>query len=267
MGCIHSKHNRTYTSSSHRLCKCKPIELATNEERLAMERKEQKQKEFFAAMEDNILRNLAHGSYSPVLLKPSEDEERDGLGQLKVAIDTPVVSGDASKVIKKPSRSVRTISSMDQHVLAELTRVEKENLQLPISSSSKNNHVDVSPTSVIIMASNSIFDFGDNNLNTINSADSATVSSSSSDDEEEKERAIAEVERVAKAMAELDDLSQSTPDSKESRNENSSSSSPVVNGKLNKPALRKRNTCSTLYVGSTMSAPDKDATIKVYHII
>jgi hypothetical protein len=233
-----------------------------------MERKEQKQKEFFAAMEDNILRNLAYGSYSPVLLKPSEDEERDGLGQLKVAIETPVVNGDASKVIKKPSRSVRTISSMDQHVLAELTRVEKENLQLPVSSSSvKSNHVDVSPTSVIITASNNIFDFGDNNLNTINSADSATVSSSSSEDEDEKERAIAEVERVAKVMAELDDLSPSTPDSKESRNENSSSSSSVVDSKLTKPALRKRNTCSTLYVGSTMSAPDKDATIKVNHII
>jgi len=30
-----------------------------------------------------------------------------------------------------------------------------------------------------------------------------------------------------------------------------------------KPPLVKRNTCGTLYVGSTMSAPDKDATIKV----
>jgi hypothetical protein len=30
-----------------------------------------------------------------------------------------------------------------------------------------------------------------------------------------------------------------------------------------KPPLIKRNTCGTLYVGSTMSAPDKDATIKV----
>lgn len=30
-----------------------------------------------------------------------------------------------------------------------------------------------------------------------------------------------------------------------------------------KPELKRRNTCGTLYVGTTMSAPDKDATIKV----
>jgi hypothetical protein len=32
---------------------------------------------------------------------------------------------------------------------------------------------------------------------------------------------------------------------------------------MEKPGLQRRNTCSTLYVGSTMSEPDKDATIKV----
>jgi hypothetical protein len=30
-----------------------------------------------------------------------------------------------------------------------------------------------------------------------------------------------------------------------------------------RPNLVRRNTCGTLYVGTTMSAPDKDATIKV----
>jgi hypothetical protein len=33
--------------------------------------------------------------------------------------------------------------------------------------------------------------------------------------------------------------------------------------RMEKPEFKRRNTCSTLYVGSTMSAPDKDATIKV----
>lgn len=32
---------------------------------------------------------------------------------------------------------------------------------------------------------------------------------------------------------------------------------------LLRPAVKRRNTCGTLYVGTTMSAPDKDATIKV----
>jgi hypothetical protein len=33
-----------------------------------------------------------------------------------------------------------------------------------------------------------------------------------------------------------------------------------------KPELQRRNTCGTLYVGSTMSEPDKDATIKVRYV-
>ena len=32
---------------------------------------------------------------------------------------------------------------------------------------------------------------------------------------------------------------------------------------LERPTMMRRNTCGTIYVGSTMSAPDKDATIKV----
>jgi len=237
----------------------KPIELASEEERLAMERKEQKQKEFFAAMEENILRNLANGSYTPPLSTDlTEGEERDGLGQLK-AIETTVGSSDITMLTQKPSRAVRTISSMDQHVLAELTRVEKENIQMlsmSASSSLKIHQIEVSPTSVIIMPNNNSFDYADHNKLVRTPSDSATVSSS--DDEDEKERAIAEVERVANAMAQLDDLSPSTHGSKESRNESSS----TVSCHLAKPSLRKRNTCSTLYVGSTMSAPDKDATIK-----
>lgn len=37
---------------------------------------------------------------------------------------------------------------------------------------------------------------------------------------------------------------------------------PKSKKSLEKPGMLRRNTCSTLYVGSTMSAPDKDATIK-----
>jgi hypothetical protein len=147
-------------------------------------------------------------------------------------------------------------------VLAELTRVEKENIQMlsmPASSAQKIQQFEVSPTSVIIMSNNGTFDFADHTKIVRTLSDSVTVSSS--DDEDEKERALAEVERVANAMAQLDDLSPSTQGSKESRNESSSSSAASCN--LAKPSLRKRNTCGTLYVGSTMSAPDKDATIKV----
>lgn len=44
-------------------------------------------------------------------------------------------------------------------------------------------------------------------------------------------------------------------------------SEPKSNGKgeelMTRPPVKRRNTCGTLYVGTTMSAPDKDATIKV----
>ena len=34
-----------------------------------------------------------------------------------------------------------------------------------------------------------------------------------------------------------------------------------------RPNIRRRNTCGTLYVGTTMSAPDKDATIRVSDLL
>lgn len=42
----------------------------------------------------------------------------------------------------------------------------------------------------------------------------------------------------------------------------SSSSSSTVNTNIVKPNLTKRNSCSTIYLGSTLSTPDKDALIK-----
>jgi hypothetical protein len=52
---------------------------------------------------------------------------------------------------------------------------------------------------------------------------------------------------------------------KENINNNMSRSKLPVLTKpnLSKPNLSKRNTCGTMYVGSTMAAPDKDAAIKV----
>jgi hypothetical protein len=32
---------------------------------------------------------------------------------------------------------------------------------------------------------------------------------------------------------------------------------------LERPEVKRRNTCGTMYIGTTMSAPDKDATIRV----
>lgn len=55
--------------------------------------------------------------------------------------------------------------------------------------------------------------------------------------------------------------STSSPGSERSASSSSSSSSSI-NTNIVKPNLTKRNSCSTIYLGSTLSTPDKDALIK-----
>jgi len=94
----------------------------------------------------------AHGSYSTLT---KAEEERDGLGQLEI-IEAAVnkVSFVHNKVgfgkVSKLSRVVRTITSMNQHVLEELPTVQKKsaNLDAVVLTSNKSKQA-VSPTSVI----------------------------------------------------------------------------------------------------------------------
>jgi WW domain len=96
----------------------KPMELATDEEKRAMEEKERKQKDFFAAMEANILTSISQG----------------------IVPGTPVMGGDANAVATtafgrrmssrkvslgpdgRPPELVRTISTMDEDVLMDVIR-------------------------------------------------------------------------------------------------------------------------------------------------
>jgi hypothetical protein len=94
----------------------KPMELATDEEKRAMEEKERKQKDFFAAMEANILNSISQG----------------------VVPGTPVIGGDSTVVSTSFGRRlssrkvslgpdgrpelVRTISTMDENILMDVIR-------------------------------------------------------------------------------------------------------------------------------------------------
>jgi hypothetical protein len=94
----------------------KPMELATDEEKRVMEEKERKQKDFFAAMEANILNSISQG----------------------VVPGTPVMGGDTSGVSTSFGRRmssrkvslgpdgrpelVRTISTMDENILMDVIR-------------------------------------------------------------------------------------------------------------------------------------------------
>jgi WW domain len=84
----------------------KPMELASEDERAVMEEKERKQREFFAAMESNILLSMANGA---------------------VAVESPVVPKKESLRLKQQRSSlrpriIRTISSMDEGTLKDMVQ-------------------------------------------------------------------------------------------------------------------------------------------------
>jgi hypothetical protein len=72
------------------------------------------------------------------------------------------------------------------------------------------------------------------------------------------------LQQLAKTAEQMTMVSGSKPVSPEKSMPATRRSLPLERPSLEKPGLGgRRNTCGTLYVGSTMSAPDKDATIKV----
>lgn len=96
----------------------KPMELATSEEKSAMEVKEQKEKDFFAAMEANILSSLSRG-----VIPGTPAQDRSPIQEE----DSEVTSERPRKMSLRKRRSragrpemVRTISTMDESVLRDV---------------------------------------------------------------------------------------------------------------------------------------------------
>ena len=105
----------------------KPMELATNEEKSAMEQKEQKEKDFFAAMEANILSSLSRGVI-PGTADEDESEATGGTSEGK-RNDSGIESRYSFRNSFRRGRSragrpelVRTISTMDESVLTDVIR-------------------------------------------------------------------------------------------------------------------------------------------------
>lgn len=280
----------------------KPLELATDEERKAIEEKERKQKEFFAAMESNILKSLAGGSLVPPggnrLSSSSEGthssgtnedgggREEDKVAEMKTtkSIDGsrssfPSSSSDINidgnagpkgvlpKTLKPNQKPVRTISSMDDALIAELAKTV-QTVESPFDALATK----VSPTSVVSTSYTYSLD-GDggsesegdktplaSHLNALfppPTKQSSTLTENSSPTSSEDDRAVDEFRRTAEEMAAMtldgtgEKTTSSTPDP-----------SPEQLKSIPKPVFKQRNTCGTLHVSSTMSDPDKDATIK-----
>jgi WW domain len=112
----------------------KPIEMASREERAAVVAKERRQKDFFAAMEANIMKSISEGYKTPE--KSSQLDTEFGNAILISDDPLPISSrhlsprkGRLERSSSKGSTSsmlrpnlVRTISSMDTNVLRELIK-------------------------------------------------------------------------------------------------------------------------------------------------
>jgi len=288
----------------------KPLDLATDEERKAIEQKERKQKEFFAAMESNILKSLAGGHLVPRSGNTSsscedssgsgdeDDRGEDKIAEMKTTTSTsgsrsslPSSASDSNdapkgllpKALKPNQKPVRTISSMDDALIAELAKTGQK-VESPFDTMSTK--VKVSPTSVVSTSYTYPFD-GDgggisvpggsaedktplaSHLNALfppPTKQSSSLTGTSSPSNSEDDHAVDEFRRTAEEMAAMT-LDGVDGDGPVLENEDVSSATPKPSleqlKSIPKPILgQQRNTCGTLHVSTTMSDPDKDATIK-----
>lgn len=215
----------------------KPIELATKAERRAIEEKERKQKDFFKAMEKNILKSMQVGQVPG----SQSFEQEDTVESLPTSSKPKVLS----KRHRPKPQLLRTISSMDNELLQELTNVELE---------SKSSSA-LSPDS----PNTSFFDSlpqPESQIQNFHSLSSVSTASSEKD-------YIANKFTSKSAEFESFDKSETRPLSSLKSHASSSDSQSNTSKSIPKPNLSKRNTCGTMYVSTTMAAPDKDAAIKV----
>lgn len=217
----------------------KPIELATKAERRAIEDKEKKQRDFFQAMEKNILRSMKVGQVPGSQSYEDEDTvESLPPGKPKVL----------SKRNKPKPQLLRTISSMDHELLKELTNVEEE---------SRSPFTGQSPDGV----RSSFFDSLPQPESQIHNVHSLSSMSTSSNDKDYPPSKLTSKSGDFVSFDKPDLKPMWSPNLSES---SSSCSQSTKSKNIPKPNLSKRNnTCGTMYVSTTMAAPDKDAAIKV----
>jgi len=201
-------------------------------------------------MENNILKCLAQGSIPGTTPK---DNIPDSFGRER-----------KGTLCSRPSSiGIRTISAMNDNILEELVRID---------SSSPTNVIDISdPDSLFVRykcVSPSSSRFEKEMFNDIdNTFLEQWVQNGTTPSEENRTDSKIETEFFAgKESKEFAAHNQFTrpifPNTKSFTNVVGNQTQ--VEEKLNKPSLgRRRNTCGTMYVGETMSAPDKEATIKV----
>jgi len=247
----------------------KPIELATDAEREEMERKERTQKAFFAAMEANILKSMATG-------KVIDKEE-----------SLPKPNEAPASALPKPAM-VRTISTMDENILTNLVnnvattesvllrRSQGSGTMARIAEGSASAECEMSISDFFMKSSDGGFGMSDEDIEALKELSEITkeMASSTGDDndvskaeiqnEEEEDLRSGLKERPRPISEEsLTSFNEIEEEEKEEDLRSGLKEKPkLIKKNKPKPVLKKRNTCGTIYLKTTMSDPDKDATIK-----
>jgi hypothetical protein len=281
----------------------KPIELATPQEIHAMQVKERKQKEFFAAMEANILKSMSKRAASPGSETQDDTKTSSSAHQQEQSMSSLISDSDSSEegqdvdesglLTKRPNdRLVRTISTMPDTLLRQIIQRQPSCRAIPdpnagqsaaTTTASRNSFtVDALVQSSSGFSGSSSLDFNMSSTEFHNMADESSTDLGLTAQESQ---ALQKLARTAQTMARVSETAIELEYSDDSEEDETASPQPrgpscspdaetppglsaMVRGEPS-PSIKKvslssrRNSCGTMYVGSTLSAPDCDATIKV----
>ena len=263
------------------------MELATEAERNEMEAKERKQREFFESMEQNILKSMATGQVTVNSPRPPSGPLRDSLKRPALvrtisSMESAVLKDLVQRVpshrkMERASSSLKSIGRGygQRNVLSDIAEASSESVMDEFDEGSNNLGLTADESKALAEFASLSQEMGmDESLSNTNESMSLNESSSggvaldlsssgaldfglSTDfSVSDWQQADNEVENQAQSEEPADKQSTAEND------KNGGNDDPRAQ-LTRKPALIKRNTCGTLHVNTTMSAPDKDATIKV----
>jgi len=267
----------------------KPLELASEAEREEMERKERTQKEFFAAMEANILRSMATGKVVENSPKPQnlERKKSNEMGKLGRCPPVRTISSMDECILRDLVKSVPTSDAVYKRVsekflpmekILEASSSEQSNFNVPSSQKVKDGY---GMSDEVIKAMQDLNDITQE-MSTLGSNIDLKYSTSRKDEKHlglNLKESVGDLKSSSKEPTEdlrsslkqpvrsINDKNMKLKENERSNLRDSLKQKPVTMKKTKpaskgKPSLMKRNTCGTIYVRTTMSAPDKHATIK-----
>ncbi|GMH54539.1 hypothetical protein TL16_g01694 [Triparma laevis f. inornata] len=242
----------------------KPLDLCSPSERDSIKKKEDKMKDFFSQMEANVLRNIEKGDVTGSLVDEETRKRRSSetghheSNDKFIVEDGEVVSSSFNRTsddMPPVTRVVRTISSMDDLTLTELNRSKSS------SSGGLGKSLDDSaaPKQIRDLSASAS---GIRQMNSLRSFTSAGATGAPGFNRESSTESVDSIDEAY--VRNLNGLSLQdgglTPFAPPTTFQPPGALAEAPAG-MEPPRLQHRNSGSTLFVGSTMSAPDKDGMI------